>query len=133
MKDVVYAVTEVKHVIAAMKMAKQNVMIHHRKWFNIIEEMCHMAGFAPCLPHFCNHQRNGSNVLAEYACDYYRRVISIPLLDHLVSVFESHFNSHNQAALQGLYFVPSVLVKKCLEEIAPKLQQLGEMYISAFQ
>ena len=71
-KDVVDAVTEVEHVIAALKMARQNVMIHHREWFNIIEEMCHMAGVAPCLPRLCSRQRNRSNVPAENACDYYR-------------------------------------------------------------
>ena len=120
-------VTEVKHAIAALKMARENVMIHHREWFNIIEEICYMAGVVPRL---CSHQRNRSNVPAENACDYYRRVTSIPLLDHLVSEFESCFNSHNQATLQGLYLVPSVLVSKCLEENAPKVQQLAEMYIS---
>ena len=54
-KDVVDAVTEVIHVIGAPKMARQNVMIHQREWFNIIEEMCHMAGVAPCLPRLCRH------------------------------------------------------------------------------
>ena len=99
--------TEVKHVIAAPKMARQNVMILHRGWFNIIEEMRHMAGVVPCLPRLCSHQWNRSNVPAENASDYYRQVISIPLLGHPVS---EHFNSHNQAALQGLYLVSSVLV-----------------------
>ena len=125
MKDVVDAVTEVKHVITALKMARQNVMIDYVERFNIIEEMCHMAGVARCLPRLCSCQRNRSNVPAENACDDYRQVISIPLLDHLVSELESRFNSHNQAALQGLYLVPSVLVSKRLEEIAPKVQQLG--------
>ena len=54
----------------------------------------------------------------------------IPLLDHLVSELESRFKSHNQATLQGLYLVPSVLVTKYLEEIATKVQQLGEIYLS---
>ena len=99
-------------------------MIHHREWFNIIEEMCHMAGVAPCLPRLCSHQRNRSNVPAENACDYYRRVISIPLLDHLVSELESRFNSNNQAALQGLYLVPSVLCKSVWRTLHQKFSNL---------
>ena len=71
------------------------------------------------------HQQNKSNVPAENACDYYRQVISIPIAG------PSSFRAcHNQAALQRLYLVPSVLVTECLEEIAPQVQQLGEMYLS---
>ena len=80
------------------------------------------------MPRTCARQRNRSNVPAQDACEYYRRDISVPLLDHLISELESRFSSHKQTALLGLYLLPTVLVKKSVEEITPKVCELGEMY-----
>ena len=90
--------------------------------------MCDIAAVELSLPRLCARQRNRSNIPAQNPCEYYRRVISVPLLDHLISEIESRFSSHKQAALQGLYLVPAVLVS--FEEIVPKVRQLGELYLS---
>ena len=94
-----------------------------------IEQVCDSVGVQPSLSCLCACQRNRSNVPAQNACDYFRHVISIPMLDHLISELESRFGTHKQTALQGLYHIPAVLVTKCFEEIAPKVRQFGgEMY-----
>ena len=41
---------------------------------------------------------------------------------------KSRFDKHQQTAVQGLYLVPSLLVSKTLEEVSPKIQELGDMY-----
>lgn len=81
-KDIMKAVTEVKHVITALKRARENVSVHHREWFATVEQISDSVGIEPTLPRLCARQRNRSNVPAENACEYYRQVISIPLLDH---------------------------------------------------
>ena len=129
-KDIMEAVTEVKHIFTALKKVRENITVHHREWFTAIEQMCDTAGVTPTLPRLCARQRNRSYFPAQNPCDYYRQVISVPLLDHLISELESRFSSHKQTALQRLYLVPAVLVTKSFEEIVPKVRKLGEMYLS---
>ena len=87
-KNIVQAVTEVKHITTALKDIQENISVHHSKWSTVIEQMCDLAAIDPCLPCICAHQRNRSNTPAQIPCDYYRRVISIPLVDHLISELE---------------------------------------------
>ena len=127
-KDIVEAVAEVNHVIVALKKVREDIDACHRQWFTTVEEMCESSGVEASLPRICARQRHRSNIPAEDACEYYRRVISVPLLDHLISELESRFSSHKQTALLGLYLVPTVLETKTIEEVGPKISQLGEMY-----
>ena len=91
--DIVEAVAEVKHVITALEELRENVVVHHRKWFAKVEQLCDSVGVQAALPRLCARQRNRANVPAENACDYYRRVISIPLLDHLITDDSATTNS----------------------------------------
>ena len=50
------------------------------------------------------------------------------MLDHLLLEMETRFDKHQQTAVQGLYLVPSLLVTKTLEEVSPKIQELGDLY-----
>ena len=106
-KDIVGAVTEIRDVMTTLKKIR-DVSVHHKEWFTKVETICNSVGIEPSMPSLYARQRNRSNVPAENACDYYRQNISIPLLDHLISQFESRFSSHNQTALFGLYLVPAV-------------------------
>ena len=81
-KDIVEPVAEVKHVVTALKV-RENISVHHREWFATAEQICDSVGVEPSLPRLCACQKKRSNIPAENACEYYRRVISIPLLDHL--------------------------------------------------
>lgn len=58
----------------------------------------------------------------------FRRTISIPVLDHLLLEMETRFDKHQQTAVQGPYLVPSLLFSKTLEEVSPKIQELGDLY-----
>ena len=71
---------------------------------------------------------NTSNVPSQTPSEYYRHSISIPVLDHLLSELESRFTTHQLTALQGLNLIPSILVDKTVQEISPKIYQLGDMY-----
>ena len=127
-KDIVGAVSEISCVRATLKKIREDVSSRHKEWFTTVEQMCHSVGDEPSLPRLCARQAHRSNIPAENACEYYRRVISIPLLDHLISQIESRFTSHHQTALHGLYLVPALLVQKPVEEMLPKIELLGDMY-----
>ncbi len=127
-KDIVQAVAEINHVLTTLQDVRKNVAVHHSKWFAKVEQMCEDLSIQPALPRRCARQQHRSNVPAQNVSDYYQRVVTIPLLDHLVSGLEARFSKHQQTALQGLFLVPSILTTKTIEEVTPKILQLGSMY-----
>ena len=123
-KDIVGAVSEINNVKSALTKIRENVDTHHSEWFAKVELMCDNVGTEPSLPRVCGRQRHRFNVPADTPCEYYRRTISIPVLDHLLSELDARFNKHQQTALQGLCLVPSVLITKEMEDISPQVCQL---------
>ena len=93
-----------------------------------MEELCATVNTEPSLPRLCGRQRHRPNVPAQSPSEYFRRTISIPVLDNLLSEMETRFDKHQQTAVQGLYLIPSLLVSKALEEVSPKIQELGDLY-----
>ena len=127
-KDIVQAVSEINSVKATLQDVRNNVEEHHGKWFAEVEELCACVNTEPSLPRLCGRQRHRPNVPAQSPSEYFRRTISIPVLDHLLLEMETRFDKHQQTAVQGLYLVPSLLVTKTLEEVSPKIQELGDLY-----
>ena len=122
------AVSEMNSVKATLQDVRNNVEEHHGKWFAEVEELCACVNTEPSLPRLCGRQRHRPNVPAQSPSEYFRRTISIPVLDHLLLEMETRFDKHQQTAVQGLYLVPSLLVTKTLEEVSPKIQELGDLY-----
>ena len=127
-KDLVQAVSEINDVKATLQDVRNNIDKFHDEWFATVEKMCDSVHVVPSLPRLCGRQRHRANVPAQTPSDYFRRTISIPVIDHLLSEMERRFDHHQKTALQGLYLVPSVLVGKTLDEVIPTIQQLGDMY-----
>ena len=49
--------------------------------------------YLPSLPRVCERQCHSSNVPAQTPSEYYRRNLSIPVLDHLLSELETRFST----------------------------------------
>ena len=108
-KDIVEAVKEINNVKKTLEDVRDKIDDYHCKWFRKVEQMCTNVGVEPSLPRRCGRQIHRSNVPADTPSMYYRRCISIPLLDHLISEMDSRFNTHQQTALLGMSLVPSIL------------------------
>lgn len=64
----------------------------------------------PSLPHTRGRQTNRDNVPAETPEIYYRRVITVPYLDYLISELDTRFSDHQRKSMMALSLIPSVLV-----------------------
>lgn len=127
-KDIVEAaqeVTDLKHVISDVR---EKVDRYHSQWFTEVEQMCQSVGTQPSLPRTCGRQTHRSNAPADTPSEFYRRTVTIPMLDHILSEIGSRFSSHQKTALLGLYLIPSLLVTKTLEEVTETLKPLEMMY-----
>lgn len=129
-KDIVEAVTEICNLKAVLQDLRDNVEDYHDQWFSKVEQMCTLIGTEPSLPRVCARQTHRSNVPSQTPKEYYRRTITIPLLDHMLTEIDRRFSTHQQTAVTGLYLIPSILVNKTLVEVTSKITELGEMYDS---
>ena len=84
-KDIVEAVQEIDSLERILTEKRQNVDSIHSKWFEEIDKMCRSMGVEPSLPRLCGRQRNRDNIPAQTPSQYYRRTVTIPVLDHLIS------------------------------------------------
>lgn len=127
-KDIVQAVSEVDEVIEALQSARDNVDELHTGWFNEVEQMCREVGVEPQMPRRCGRQQHRANIPAENPSDFFKRVITIPLLDHLLQEMKTRFATHQMIVLNGLCLVPAVLVQLPLADLKEKLNSLVELY-----
>ena len=95
---------------SSLKNIRENVDTHHNKWFETVSKMCSSVGTTPSMPRTCGRQCHRTNTPASTPSEYFKRTITIPILDHFLVELDRRFSSHHQTAIQGLYLVPSVLV-----------------------
>ena len=119
---------EVDNLKRTITEVRKNVDVNHGQWFADVEQLCQSVGTQPLLPRTCGRQIHRSNVPAQTPSEFYRRTVTIPMLDHILSEIESRFSAHQKTALLGLYLIPSLLVSKTLEEVTDELTQLVKMY-----
>ena len=100
-KDIVDAVNEIDHVKAALQSVRKDMDIHHKKWFDVVEKLCDKLGTEVSLSRKCGHQAHRSNTPASTPSQYYCRIISIPLLDHILMEFDSRFDPHQKKSTSG--------------------------------
>ena len=129
-KDIVSAVKEIDNVIATLQNVRENIDVHHAKWFLTIEKMCADIGTVPTIPRRCSRQIHCSNVPADTPSEYNCRTVTIPVIDHLLSEMKSRFGSHQKMALLGLSLVPSLLVSLEPDQCASRVEELADLYES---
>ena len=127
-KEIVEAVTEISDLTSVLRDLRDNVDKYHDEWFAEVEQMCTTVDTEPSLPKLTSRQTHRSNVSSQTPKEYYRRTITIPLLDHMLSEMDRRFSKHQQTAITGLYLVPSILVTKTLVEATSTLAKLSDMY-----
>ena len=127
-KDIVQAVSEVDTLTSSLKNIRENVDTHHNEWFESVSEMCSSVGTTPSMPRTCARQRHRTNTPASTPSEYFKRTITIPILDHFLVELDRRFSSHHQTAIQGLHLVPSVLVTNDLQTVSKAVVEAGEFY-----
>lgn len=126
--DVVASTSEIQTVTATLHDARENIDELHADWFHDVERLCRSVGTEPNIPRRCGRQQHRSNLPSDNPQQFYKRSISIPLLDHMLHEFSTRFSSLHQNALQGLVIIPSVLVSLQPEDAKEKFCQFASMY-----
>ena len=89
---------------------RDNVDSFNSTWFDIAQNKSGAVGAdGPTILQRCGRQRGWDNVPAEELAEYYKRSITIPFLDHLLSQLQSRFSSDHQLVARGLSLVPAIM------------------------
>ena len=127
-KDIVQAVSEIKTLTSSLQQVRENVDSYHSKWFETVSKVCNEVGTTPSMLRICGCQRHRASIPASNPSEYFRRTITVPILDHLLSELDKRFSSHQKTAFQGPYLVPSVLVTEDLATVSSVVMKVGELY-----
>ncbi len=98
-RDIMDAVDSIDTLRDALQSVRDSVDVYHRDWFGDVEEMCREVGTEPVIRRRCGKQRHCANTPAKTATDYYKLVITIPLLDHVFMELNTRFATHQVKAI----------------------------------
>ena len=120
-RDIVDAISSIDVLCDTLQSVRNDVDTYHCRWMDETKKMCEDIGVELCIPRLGGRQQHRDNVPAGTPDEYYKRNLTIPLLDHVVMEMKSRFSIHQQSATYGLCFVPATMV---LMEQAEVLQKL---------
>ena len=103
------------HLIESLKALvitrRQDVDEFHSKWYKKTLTLTGEINITVTLPRVAGTQISASNIPAESVSDYFKRTITIPLLDHLLWELDERFDSSKTVAIfNGFVIVPAKLI-----------------------
>ena len=126
-QDIVRGWNHVKITHKRVKEIRQDVDKHHATWFSESTVMAEKVGEEPRIPRRCARQIQRNNVPATTPpSEYYKRAISVPMLDHLESEISSRFTELQSTAAKGMSIVPATL---CVTTTAASVKELDKTLI----
>ena len=122
-QDIVRGWNHVKITHKRVKEIRQDVDKHHSTSFSESTVMAEKVGEEPRIPRKCARQIQRNNVPVTTPSEYYKRAISIPMLDHLESEINSRFTELQNTATKGMSIVPATL---CVTTTAASVKELDK-------
>ena len=81
---------------------RNTVDTFHKKCYSDIAEIACKVGIEECKPRTSKLQRNYNNIPSESISDYFKKVVTIPLLDHLTDEIERRVDHASISVYSGL-------------------------------
>ena len=111
--DVCRAHRDIESVKTALEAARSGVDTFHEHTFEEAARLGASVGIDESSPRLAGWQQNRSNVPAGTPKDYYKRNLTIPLLDHTISELDTCFSSDSSAVVvEFMQLLPSAIFEK---------------------
>ena len=127
-RDIVKAISGIDVLCDTLQSVRDDVDTHHCRWMDETKKMCEDTRIELCIPRLCGRQQHRDNIPAETPDEYYKRNLTIPLLDHVLMEMKSRFSIHQQSGTYGLYFVPATMVLMEQEKVLQKLTSVVNLH-----
>jgi len=121
--DVYEAYSHIKDFKGELRDIRGEIEKYCSDWYSMATTTARKANIEPSMPRVVGRQQHRSNVEAGTPKDYYKRALTIPLLDHLISEIDTYFDTYNDAVMSSLlYLLPALLVSRDGNPVQAALQ-----------
>ena len=103
MADASHLLDSLKRVILSKQ---NNVDEFHNNCYRIILEIANKRSINETKPRTATFQKYSNNVPSDSVSDYFKKVVTTPLLDHLLTQLDVRFDSASFIVYGGLVIVP---------------------------
>ena len=108
---IVEAYESVADVIETLRGIRLSVDAKHHDWYQKAVELAATVGVAPNKVRTCNIQIHRENVHANTIDDYYRRTVTLPCLNEVITDLERRFDPEKMSLISGFYCIPVIMQK----------------------
>ena len=97
---------------ASDKSAREDIDNVHARMYDRALRIASKVNVQESVPRTTNRQQHRSNTPALTASEYYKRVVTIPAMDHLISEIDTRFNHDTSSIVcQTILLLPSTLAE----------------------
>lgn len=127
--DIVRAYNQIAFAKATLQSARDSVDSVHDRMYNEAVQIATKVNVEESMPRTTGRQRHRSNVPSSTPTEYYKRVLTIPALDHLISEMNRRFHHDSTAIIhQTMLLLPSTLAKSKEILTSSNIPDLIRMY-----
>ena len=124
--DVVKAFNEVESVVNDLGAVRSNIDSEFDTVYDQAMRMAERMNVIPSTPRMAQRQMHQDTIEEANPKEYYKQVITIPILDTLILEMKFRFNKFSITASKVLYLVPELICGE--SDIVTKLAPVIEMY-----
>lgn len=101
---------KVSRLYVQLEKVRNEVVVRHGRWFEEAQSLAESVGTLPEKPRTIERQIHRPYTPADSPSEYYRRVVTIPFLDHLKSQVQTRFSENNLDVMDAVYGLPQNVV-----------------------
>ena len=109
----------------SLSYVRENLEVYQEKWFEVAAELGSKIGTVPTSPRICSQQTLRENPPAKTSEEYYRRALTAPFLNHMITQIDLRFTDQNLEIMKGFVIIPENIVnRKADSELLPWKEEL---------
>lgn len=127
--DVVKAYNQIAFVKTTLQIARDDVDTVHAGIYETALEIATMVGVDESMPRISRQQQHRANVPCSNPSEYYKRALTIPALDHLITEIDGRFHHDSASTVcQIMLILPSTLAESDEVVTPAMISDLIHMY-----
>ena len=108
--DIIGCLQMIKTLKNVCSATRNNFDQHHSSWYKTALNLSAKVGVAEMMKQIVGKQTLRDNPPADSVSDYYKKAITIPLLDHLKNELDNRFHSETITSYKGLSVIPAQML-----------------------
>lgn len=108
--DAVASKDKVNLLYTMLRKMRLEISDKHKSWYDEAVVLAEKVGTVPTKPRTVGRQKHRANQPADSPSEYFRCIVSIPFLDHLISQIELRFSERNTSIFNAFYVLPTNVV-----------------------